>query len=85
MKKVINILIILGGIALCVYIVILASAKNRQNGANNKSVPAAESTTSTKQIARVKVATIRPRGPSPQTQRIGDKRSVNSRGRVSAV
>jgi membrane fusion protein (multidrug efflux system) len=60
MKKVINILIILGGIALCVYIVILASAKNRQNGANNKNVPVVESTTSTKQIARVKVATIRP-------------------------
>jgi membrane fusion protein (multidrug efflux system) len=60
MRRAINTLIVLAGIALCVYVVILASAKNRQNSTNNnKSKPAAEAADPPKQVAPVKVAVVR--------------------------
>jgi membrane fusion protein (multidrug efflux system) len=67
MKKAINIFIILAGIALCGYVLVLASAKNHTNGANRRPAPApsapgaAGNAGSEKKIARVKVSVVNPR------------------------
>jgi len=61
MRRAINTLIVLAGIALCVYVVILASAKNRQNGGNSgKAKAVVEAADPPKQIAPVKVVVVRP-------------------------
>jgi len=60
MKKAINAFIVLAGLALCLYVIVLASAKNHQNSANTNRAPIGETVEPATKIARVKVSVVHP-------------------------